>query len=967
MDTASFLSHVLPKQGFKFIAIKRGEDKPWIHKPSESTSIAADIAEQADATGAAVYHACASFKQAFIEHPTEKYEDGRPKRKYRVEDNAGWVKSFWLDLDCGEDKDYPDQKSALADIVRFCKESGLPRPLLVNSGNGIHCYWVLDTEIDAVQWKRVAGVLRSVLDHFSVKHDSVCTTDVCRVLRPAGTTNRKRGEKPVAVLGAVPPTLDIRSFAGSLVALVKTHQITVKATAPKRPSFLANANLNSDLTSGTERPPSSAEMIAEHCAQVRDFRASGGNVDEPLWYAMLGLLKHTTEADQVCHEWSSGYSGYDAEKTSAKIIQWVHGPSTCERLSALRPEGCAGCPHNGKVKSPIQLGIFNPENNAPVVEEGEENDAGITADDVPEMPPSLAAKYHWNGSELAAYVKDEDGVQQRHVFSTMYLFPSHYSENRESTVDSSWVLRERAGKFRKFEIPVQAISNGGRDLLSAIGAQGIVAVPGGKKAMENYISEWFIAMRNGGDAVNAYTTFGWQKDGFLLGDTLLMSDGSSKRVRVQGDAEPYVSAFEPTGDLKTWVDGIDRLYNREGHEQFQWMLGTGFGAPLVQLVGGGFAGCVINGYSPETAQGKSTAGKLALSLYGNPEKLALTKQQATTKGLFAYTGVMKSLPILLDEITNTRGFELSDLLYTFSQGTGRIGATSDGGLRRNVYEWATLMAATSNRAAQSTVAAAKANATPEIARIFEYKFTRSVNQMTKLEADDLIPSLMSNCGHAGREYMTYIVSNREKVEETMRKVRILLTKKINLTQEERFWLNGMTCIVAGLTIAKSLGLVNFDLKNLIEWSARQVGVMRALVGETETSPVDQFGTMLNELSSGFLVTDREGDARANDARANVLHAPRGNLVGRVIVNQNVLYLPVSVMRRWCAENQADYREMADALALRQWGAIEPKPTSLGKGTTDYATAPSRCFKINLALAGGELAAATTVTHLRAVK
>jgi hypothetical protein len=321
----------------------------------------------------------------------------------------------------------------------------------------------------------------------------------------------------------------------------------------------------------------------------------------------------------------------------------------------------------------------------------------------------------------------------------------------------------------------------------------------------------------------------------------------------------------------------------------------------------------------------------------------------------------------LDEVTNTKGYEFSDLVYTFSNGTGRIGALSDGSLRANVYGWHTLMATTSNRAIQSTLAASKINATPEIARVFEYKFVRNSNQMGRIAADELIPALLENSGHAGRVFLSYVVRNQDKVKQLLTKTRALLTQKASMSQEERFWLAGMTATVTGLMIGKALKLHNFDLNALIDWAIRQVRAMRDLVGETETDVMEQFGVMLNELASGFLVTDKEGDARAEGTRAVILRAPRGDLVGRVVIGTNKLYLPVSIVRRWCSENQADYREMSNKLVENQWASVDTKPMSLGKGTNDYATAPSRCYNINLAQVSGMLADDRNPISLKAVK
>lgn len=955
MDTASFLQHVLPQQGYKFVVLRSAPDKPWVHKASEQPSVAAAIALQADARGYVVYHACASFHQAAIVSETEFYEDGRPKKKYRTQDNAAFVKSLWIDLDCGEKKDYPDQKAALQDVIRLCKATGLPRPLLVNSGHGVHCYWVFDREIPAATWTRLAALWRSVLDHFGVRHDASCTTDVSRVLRPIGTHNRKNGEREVKLIGPVPPVVEVRALTAKLAELVKANGIRV-AEAPSK----AKAAVVSDLAAGITHAPSSAHEIAKHCAQVRVFRDVAGNVEEPVWYAMLGLLKHTVEGNDVCHEWSKGHPDYDEAVTQSKIDQWEHGPTTCAKLASLNSSGCDGCPH--KVTSPIVLGRVLPPSE-PIAEEAPDG----AVEQLPSIPAAMSNKFSWAGEKLNMLVRDGNNPAQVVPFLGMYLFPKQYSRDAAGNMKMTWAVRERPWQYKQFELTGAEVAVGGRDLLAKLGNQGVVCDTGGRRALEMYITEWFNTLRGSTDEIASFTTFGWHDEGFLLGDTLFRFDGSQLKVRCQDDALRYCPAFEPSGTLDAWVKGVDLLYNRPEHEQFQWMLGTAFGAPLVKLMGGGMAGCVVNAYSSESGLGKSTAGMVGMSMYGSPAHLMLAKNQATTKGLFAYIGVMNSLPIMLDEVTNTKGYEFSDLVYTFSNGVGRIGAQSDGSLRANVYGWSTLMASTSNRAIQSTLAASKINATPEIARVFEYKFTRSSHQMPKHEADDLIPSLLENCGHAGRVYLSYVLSHRNEVKTLLGKTRKLITEKARISQDERFWLASMTCIMTGLMIGKNLGLVAFDLNALLRWAIGRLKDMRALVGDTETDVIEQFGVMLNELSTGFLVTDKEGDARAVELKAMVLHAPRGDLTGRVVAATQTLYLPVSTLRKWCSDNQADYRAMTDELITRQWAAVDPKPVSLGKGTTDYATVPSRCYKINLALAGGHLASVQQLASVRQIK
>ena len=57
-----------------------------------------------------------------------------PKYNGRYATNALALKSFFIDLDCGEGKPYPTLNDGLAALKAFCKTTGLPKPSIVQSG-----------------------------------------------------------------------------------------------------------------------------------------------------------------------------------------------------------------------------------------------------------------------------------------------------------------------------------------------------------------------------------------------------------------------------------------------------------------------------------------------------------------------------------------------------------------------------------------------------------------------------------------------------------------------------------------------------------------------------------------------------------------------------------------------------------------------------------------------------------------
>ena len=65
-------------------------------------------------------------------------------------------------------------------------------------------------------------------------------------------------------------------------------------------------------------------------------------------------------------------------KTILKLNQWRNsatGPSTCARFDANRPNGCKKCVFNGKITSPVQLGVTHKET--------------AVSDDAPDMTASV--------------------------------------------------------------------------------------------------------------------------------------------------------------------------------------------------------------------------------------------------------------------------------------------------------------------------------------------------------------------------------------------------------------------------------------------------------------------------------------------------------------------------------------------------------------------------------------------------
>lgn len=106
------------------------------------------------------------------------------------------VQSFWIDIDCSEKKaadgeGYATIFEGAKALKGFREKTELPKPAVVISGGGLHCYWVLTEPIDASTWIATANKLHTLIVAHGLLADHTRTHDVASVLRPVGTLNFK--------------------------------------------------------------------------------------------------------------------------------------------------------------------------------------------------------------------------------------------------------------------------------------------------------------------------------------------------------------------------------------------------------------------------------------------------------------------------------------------------------------------------------------------------------------------------------------------------------------------------------------------------------------------------------------------------------------------------------------------------------------------------------------------------------
>jgi putative DNA primase/helicase len=159
----------------------------WVDSKCTDHKEALKKISTAIADGFNIYHSVAEF---------DKEENGR------VAQNARKMSSFFIDVDSGPDpkKHYKTISECESAINLFLQSTQIPHPsIIVFSGNGYHCYWVLRNIISIDKWLPVAKALKGLCLKSNFHIDKAPTADPARVLRTVGTCNFKDPENPKLV------------------------------------------------------------------------------------------------------------------------------------------------------------------------------------------------------------------------------------------------------------------------------------------------------------------------------------------------------------------------------------------------------------------------------------------------------------------------------------------------------------------------------------------------------------------------------------------------------------------------------------------------------------------------------------------------------------------------------------------------------------------------------------------------
>jgi len=928
VNRQEFLSAALPDAGHYCVAgVKNNRMRHTYAETLEEINDVVDalLAEQYD-----LYLAYATFST-----------------KERSQLNAMLMKSFWLDIDCGEDKadkgkGYATQADGMRALIDFCKATGLPKPTVNNSGRGLHVFWILDVPVTKDEWSPVADRLKLACRRYGLIADPAVTADEARILRIPGTLNFKDPKAPKQVHNVCTgKTLRFVEFRDILDGLDLPEQ------AKPKPLGEAFAGIKRELDPVTQallaNNVSKFSTIARRsikgtgCAQIKYIVTQQADVEEPLWRAGLSIAWHCADNETAIHKMSSKHPDY----TRANTIEKAHltkGPYLCATFRELNPDLCEKCKH--KFSSPIQLGKEVQEYTPPVpvetapsetaaTEEAPESAEALMEDpaDIVDTLQSYTPPFpYFRGKHGGLYRKGKDEDDPDRL---VYEYDIYVTKRIDDPVDGMCAeinLHTPVDGHRRFVTPCSNINSPDkfRDIMSR---NGVMANKKGMDELMQYHIDYVKELQRRGQTPDqARLQFGWMdRDAkFVIGNREVgpRKTGYSPASSATLNVVPY---YEPKGTIPNWKRAFNLLVGDQNSAQAFALMST-FGSPLVKF--SGFKGALISLVNNKSGTGKTTILKLINSVWGHPEETMLQKED-TYMSKQNRLGILNNLPATIDEITNMRSEEASDMAYAITLGRGRNRMEAAVNRERlNTTRWALIAVATGNSFLSDKLGALKATADGELMRIIEIEIALAENP----DANELIDVLSENYGVAGETYIRYIINNRQEVMRSIDKMRARIVHDTKATRKERYWVNVVAVNMVGGIIAQKLGLHDYNMRAIYNWAVDYFSNMRAVADNHIVDAEHILGEFLNENISSYLVVDK---LKINPVTGtHVVKPVQHRVVVRYENDTKMMYVSKKDFKEYCVERQFNVDHAVNECSRDyKYKGVTKKRMTAGTGVT----------------------------------
>ena len=878
----------------------------------------------------------------------------------RKADACIFMRSFFVDLDCGESKPYPTWEDGLIALHQFVTTRELPPPVIVNSGRGIHAYWPFTDDVPAEIWKPYAEKFKQFCLDSGLHIDESVTADAARVLRVPGSRNLKGEPLPVAVIQDAEPTVfEVWQDMLGIVEKPFTLEDVDKGLDADTQAIYDKLNGNFEYDFNKLAVDS---LEGNGCAQIKFILENATTCPEPLWYAGISVAVRCRDGASAIHLMSEGHPDYDAAETERKAAQslreakWSH---SCEAFERENSTNCLNCPHRarlGKV-GPIGLGKVLRTESEPAQDDGGtdgtvnyevQDEAQPIRDDAPtktiQFPDYLKpfsrgvnGGIYWTPplrSTKKGMVQDPDEL--------IIPFTVYPTERMENPIEGACMLMQvelPLDGHKEFIIKMRDVGAIDR-LKNILSDNGIPFEPNVAPRIASYLMKWATFLTNARRASIMRMQQGWTGDtyeSFVLGTNEYFRSGEIRHTPPTIRSRNVVRNIGTGGTLEGWQAAM-KLFGDPGYEWHAFTVLCGLASPLMEFTN--VNGVILSLYG-ETGFGKTGALYGGLSIWGHPERLAV--YDATSNGLIGRMITCKNILYGLDEQGNRDGHTISHIAHNISSGQPKLRMQgSDNAERDMAFVTKLIGVLTTNHRLKDIMATYKGDTKAEEMRVLEPNLRRPAYpgyELTDERGYNMFETLKANYGHAGPIIIKeYLRIGHVKLRNEIKNQYLAVGDKFSNNAEYRFLANLRTVTKYAGEIAVEIGLLDWNLARI--FSVIDLDLEAIIAGQA-TDQHDQAENILGD----FIGKNIQNALVIKDFK--VVIEPKQALNIRAEVDEGEMWISTAAMKEYLKTQRLSASWFEEQLHKRGMLKCKERKQMAAGWKSGFGHTNMQAYKINM--------------------
>jgi copper chaperone CopZ len=852
---------------------KRAAEHYWFSTPQEAMRCVSLFVE-ANKNGGEVYYSTGGFAGEL-----SKYSG-------RTQANCISQSSLFLDIDA-KDYDHNSVDECLVELNQWVDKIGFIKPSgIINSGGGLHVYWVCKEEIPMNGWYKLSTALLNATNNNGLKVDPTCTADAARVLRLPNFINNKRGKVVQGIYPAPNEVMQTYSVNELCVALLPHI-----GTSKPKPVQLLGAFDQPPVYTKKSWDSLDKAITAGGCPLLETARTNPNKVKYALWTGLLSVAQFTDDIDLGITSLCGGHTEFDLHGSINKAATF-DGPRTCSVLESNAIDSgfkspCAGCPNKGNVTSPL---LIRPP-VAPTVQEVVTADGEVITQELLPLPEGYTTEpigggiYHYTQTGD----KDEHGNPEYSKELLMresirLLGASRFGSGAEQVMSYKFQYLHPKQGLQRFSLSPSDFAGKADGITSKLmnanvdmSRQG----PNWRLAVSKFLSALITQFVDKKEAPMTVVQFGPQFEGdesFTLGEYKYHPDGTKEVVNLSSSAERLSTHIPaPPLNIKEVIhrDELIREWNTQLkdvlphdtlHSIDRFVLASGFATALSPYivptrVRGGMIVVNYNG----SGSGKSSMVERATHIYSGGDAKLITPDTTMMRFLEERVQVSNALPVSWDEMCKdsdegAKTLSALALTSTSRKQRERLGSNSDG-------QWNTWFYATMNPDPHALLGSRGLAAGGALNRVLSLKTdparfgTGDVLRQAQRKAHALEKWGHKHGGQVGTAWVEYLLPKLDYLRERYQHWEDRFQKEcpdLFKGSGERFSVAICVATMVAAEAAFEAGLHPFNVEGLFAYA--QIALTRSL--DTISDHIINDDELLDELLGGsqdvMLIKDKVG-------------------------------------------------------------------------------------------------------------